>query len=108
MIRRPPRATLFPYTTLFRSDQGSEMACHHLLEAHFADGIFFAPPASPWLRGTNENTNGLLRQYFPKGSDLRAYSLDDLRAVEQRINRRPRKRLAWRSPARVMEAVLAG
>src|SRR4051794_40217538 len=48
-------------------DQGSEMASHHLLEEYFADGIFFAPPASPWLRGTNENTNGLLRQYFPKG-----------------------------------------
>ena len=58
-------------------DQGSEMACHHLLE-DFADGFFFAPPASPWLRGTNENTNGLLRQYFPKGSDLRAYTLTDL------------------------------
>jgi IS30 family transposase len=89
-------------------DQGSEMACHHLLEEYFADGIFFAPPASPWLRGTNENTNGLLRQYFPKGSDLRAYTLEDLRAVEQRINGRPRKRHAWRSPARLMEAELAG
>ena len=89
-------------------DQGSEMACHHLLEEYFADGIFFAPPASPWLRGTNENTNGLLRQYFPKGSDLRAYTLADLQAVEQRINDRPRQRLAWRSPARVMETELAG
>lgn len=89
-------------------DQGSEMACHHLLEEYFADGIFFAPPASPWLRGTNENTNGLLRQYFPKGSDLRAFSTDDLRAVEHRLNGRPRKRLAWRSPARALEAELAG
>jgi transposase, IS30 family len=89
-------------------DQGSEMACHHLLDEYFTDGIFFAPPASPWLRGTNENTNGLLRQYFPKGSDLRAFTLADLQAVEDRINGRPRKRLAWRSPARVMEAELAG
>ena len=89
-------------------DQGSEMACHHLLEMYLADGIFFAPPASPWLRGTNENTNGLLRQYFPEGSDLRAYTLADLQAVEQRINDRPRQRLAWRSPARVMETELAG
>ena len=89
-------------------DQGSEMASHHLLEEYFADGIFFAPPASPWLRGTNENTNGLLRQYFPKGSDLRAYTLADLQAVEQRINDRPRQRSAWRSPARVMETELAG
>ena len=63
---------------------------------------------SAWLRGTNENTNGLLRQYFPKGSDLRAFTLADLRAVEQRINGRPRKRLAWRSPARVLETELAG
>jgi len=88
-------------------DHGSEMAYHHLLEEYFADGIF-APPASPWLRGTNENTNGLLRQYFPKGSDLPGFTLADLRAVEQRINGRPRKRLAWRSPARVMETELAG
>jgi IS30 family transposase len=89
-------------------DQGSEMACHHLLSEYFADGIFFAHPGSPWLRGTNENTNGLLRQYFPKGADLRTYTLADLQAVEQRINNRPRKRLAWRSPARAMEAELAG
>lgn len=89
-------------------DQGSEMVCHHLLDKYFADGIFFAPPASPWLRGTNENTNGLLRQYFPKGSDLRAYSLNDLQAVERRLNRRPRKRLAWRSPNHLMGAELAG
>ena len=89
-------------------DQGSDMACHHLLDEYFADGIFFAPPASPWLRGTNENTNGLLRQYFPKGGDLRASTLADLRTVEQRINGRPRKRLGWRSPSHVMEAELAG
>src|SRR4051812_47115336 len=89
-------------------DQGSEMAYHHLLEQYFADGIFFAPPASPWLRGTNENTNGLLRQYFPKGNDLRTFTLADLRAVEQRINSRPRKRLAWRSPSQVMELEMEG
>jgi IS30 family transposase len=89
-------------------DQGSEMAYHQLLEKYFADGIFFAPPASPWLRGTNENTNGLLRQYFPKGSDLRTFTLADLRVVEQRINSRPRKRLAWRSPSQVMELEMAG
>jgi IS30 family transposase len=57
---------------------------------------------------TNENTNGLLRQYFPKGSDLRVFTADDLRAVEQRLNSRPRKRLSWRSPTRVMETELAG
>jgi IS30 family transposase len=88
-------------------DQGSEMACHDLLAEHFADGIFFAHPASPWLRGTNENTNGLLRQYFPKGSDLQRFTAADLRTVERRLNDRPRKRLGWRCPTRVMELELA-
>ncbi|MGK5169480.1 IS30 family transposase [Geodermatophilus sp. CPCC 205761] len=88
-------------------DQGSEMAQHDLLAEYFADGIFFAHPGSPWLRGTNENTNGLLRQYFPKGSDLRRFSAADLRAVERRLNERPRKRLDWLSPTRAMEAALA-
>jgi IS30 family transposase len=88
-------------------DQGSEMACHDLLAEFFADGIFFAHPGSPWLRGTNENTNGLLRQYFPKGSDLRAFTLADLQEVELRLNDRPRKRLGWRSPAQAMAAELA-
>jgi transposase, IS30 family len=88
-------------------EQGSEMTCHDLLAEYFADGIFFAHPGSPWLRGTNENTNGLLRPYFAKGSDLRAFSLADLRAVEERLNDRPRKRLGWRSPAQAMAAELA-
>ena len=88
-------------------DQGSEMACHDLLAEFFTDGIFFAHPGSPWLRGTNENTNGLLRQYFPKGGDLRAFSLADLQEVERRLNERPRKRLGWRSPAQAMATELA-
>jgi IS30 family transposase len=83
------------------------MACHDLPAEFFADGIFFAHPGSPWLRGTNENTNGLLRQYSSKGSDLRAFSLADLREVEQRLNERPRKRLGWRSPAQSMATELA-
>ena len=88
-------------------DQGSEMAHQHLLAEFFADGIYFAHPGSPWLRGTNENTNGLLRQYFPKGCDLRAFTASDLRAVEERLNDRPRKRHGWRSPTRVMETEMA-
>jgi IS30 family transposase len=88
-------------------DQGSEMACHDQLAEFFAEGIFFAHPGSPWLRGTNENTNGLLRQYFPKGSDLHAFSLADLQEIEGRLNERPRKRLGWRSPAQAMAAELA-
>ena len=87
-------------------DQGSEMAEHHLLAAMFGEGIFFAPPASPWLRGSNENTNGLLRQYFPKKADLRTYTVEDLRRVEDRLNNRPRKTLGWRTPADVFTAEL--
>jgi IS30 family transposase len=83
-------------------DQGSEMAQHHLLAEQFREGIFFARPASPWQRGTNENTNGLLRQYFPKGTDLTVHSLAALQAVEDRLNNRPRKILSWRTPAEVM------
>ena len=71
------------------------MAQHDRLAALFGEGVFFAYPASPWQRGTNENTNGLVRQYFPKGTDLRRFDGDDLAAVEQRLNHRPRKTLAW-------------
>jgi IS30 family transposase len=87
-------------------DQGSEMARHDRLADHFAEGIYFAHPASPWLRATNENTNGPLRQYFPKGTDLRTYTLDDLRHAEDRLNHRPRKILGWRTPAEVFGAAL--
>jgi IS30 family transposase len=61
--------------------------------------IPFARPASPWLRGTNENTNGLLRQYFPKKTGLESLTLDDLTTTEHRLNDRPRKALGWRTPA---------
>jgi transposase, IS30 family len=87
-------------------DQGTEMAYHDQLARFFSDGIYFARPASPWMRGTNENTNGLLRQYFPKRTDLRTYSLDDLRHAEQRLNNRPRKVLGWQTPAQVFAAAM--
>jgi IS30 family transposase len=67
----------------------------------FSDGVFFPYPGRPWERPLNENTNGLLRQYFPKGTNLSIDSTDDLRAVEQRLNARPRKVLGWRTPADV-------
>ncbi|WP_230393842.1 IS30 family transposase [Plantactinospora alkalitolerans] len=88
-------------------DQGSEMAAHDQVAALLTSGVFFAHPGKPWQRGTNENTNGLLRQYFPKGSDLSVHTGDDLRAVEDRLNHRPRKILGWGTPEEVFNAAMA-
>jgi IS30 family transposase len=88
-------------------DQGSEMAGHDQIASLFREGVYFAHAGKPWQRPTNENTNGLLRQYFPKGSDLRAYTIDDLRRVEERLNTRPRKTLEWATPAQILAASIA-
>ena len=80
-------------------DQGGEMSQHAQLKIETGLPIFFCDPQSPWQRGTNENTNGLLRQYFPKGTDLCRYSRKDLDAVAAALNSRPRKTLDWKSPA---------
>ena len=80
-------------------DQGSEMARHAEIAQILGMPVFFCEPHSPWQRPTNENTNGLLRQYFPKGSDLRAQSPERLAAVAAELNERPRKTLGWDTPA---------
>jgi IS30 family transposase len=87
-------------------DQGKEMAQHVQLRFETGLMIYFCDPRSPWQRGTNENTNGLLRQYFPKGTDLSRYAAKELNAVAATLNGRPRKTLGWKTPAEKLEAEL--
>lgn len=82
-------------------DRGKELAEHAQLTLDVGTKVFFADPHSPWQRPTNENTNGLLRQYFPKGADLSRWSAQDLAAVAYTVNNRPRKVLGWKTPAEV-------
>jgi IS30 family transposase len=87
-------------------DQGSEMAQHARLRIDTGVEIYFCDPHSPWQRGSNENTNGLLRQYFPKGTDLARHSRADLEAVALALNTRPRKTLDWKTPAEALSGLL--
>jgi len=87
-------------------DRGTEMARHEQLSAALNMPIYFCQAYSPWQRGTNENTNGLLRQYLPKGSDLSRFSRRDLTRIEQRLNNRPRRVLHRKTPNEVYESAL--
>ena len=87
-------------------DQGAEMAQHARLKIDTGVQVYFCDPQSPWQRGSNENTNGLLRQYFPKGTDLSAHSPDAIAAVAATLNARPRKTLGWKTPAEALDDCL--
>ena len=87
-------------------DQGSELAQHNQLTIDANLAVFFCDPHSPWQRGTNENTNGLLRQYFPKGTDLARHDGDTLDAIAATLNESPRKTLQWRTPAEALDELV--
>lgn len=87
-------------------DRGKELSDHARFTIESGVKVFFADPHSPWQRGTNENTNGLLRQYFPKGTDLSRWNEEEIQAVARTLNNRPRKTLGWKTPAEALNEYL--
>jgi IS30 family transposase len=87
-------------------DRGKELSAHAQFKIETGIAVYFADPHAPWQRGTNENTNGLLRQYFPKGTDLSRWTAEDLQAVQAAINSRSRKVLGWKTPAEALDEQL--
>ncbi|MCQ8897090.1 IS30 family transposase, partial [Limnobacter humi] len=87
-------------------DRGQEMSAHKTFSSDTKISVYFCDPSSPWQRGTNENTNGLLRQYFPRGKNLAVFSQHDLDKIAEKLNNRPRKILGFRTPSEVFEEAL--
>ena len=88
-------------------DRGKELSAHAAFKVETGVPVYFADPHSPWQRGSNENTNGLLRQYFPKGTDLSRWSAEEIEAVAATLNNRPRMTLHWQTPAEALDVLLS-